>query len=315
MQDCEHVIAGAALIGGISYFHTYPYDLLSINERIIAATCDAAIATRKNSGKLEKVTYISSNYVVSGLKFPLSNQKPKRGLDINYTGNTLVSSPVIYNSLTIGSLTSSEYNVFDNIKVDIYSLNSNIKIQNTVMQFTVEIPYYPEYVSTPIGEPAIGTGIFLKSDNSFVNKLDVAGSASLPNQFYGLSTAVLTDNIKEVLFNYNTIRSNRSNMNNYLSIANGERGVYIREINKFDNVQVNNNTFYSINKGMSLIADVAGISPTINVLNNVFKKSSIQLAGGGISTYSVLIENANSTNQMSGGNIWVNSNTIYNKWN
>ena len=26
MQDCEHVIAGAALIGGISYFHTYPYD-------------------------------------------------------------------------------------------------------------------------------------------------------------------------------------------------------------------------------------------------------------------------------------------------
>lgn len=63
MQDCDHVIAGAALIGGISYFHTYPYDLLSINERIIAATCDAAIATQKNGGKLEKVTYISSSMV------------------------------------------------------------------------------------------------------------------------------------------------------------------------------------------------------------------------------------------------------------
>jgi len=63
MQDCVHVIAGAALIGGISYFHTYPYDLLSINERIIAATCDAAIATQKNGGKLEKVTYISSSMV------------------------------------------------------------------------------------------------------------------------------------------------------------------------------------------------------------------------------------------------------------
>ena len=36
-------MAGAALIGGISYFHTYPYDLLASNERIIAATCDAAI--------------------------------------------------------------------------------------------------------------------------------------------------------------------------------------------------------------------------------------------------------------------------------
>src|ERR1035437_2538345 len=39
----DHVIAGAALIGGISYFHTYAYDLLAQNERIIASTVDAAI--------------------------------------------------------------------------------------------------------------------------------------------------------------------------------------------------------------------------------------------------------------------------------
>ena len=32
------------MIGGISYFHTYAYDLLATNERIIAASCDAAIA-------------------------------------------------------------------------------------------------------------------------------------------------------------------------------------------------------------------------------------------------------------------------------
>ena len=31
------------MIGGISYFHTYAYDLLATNERIIAASCDAAI--------------------------------------------------------------------------------------------------------------------------------------------------------------------------------------------------------------------------------------------------------------------------------
>ena len=43
LADCDHFIAGAALIGGISYFHTYAYDLLATNERIIAATCDAAI--------------------------------------------------------------------------------------------------------------------------------------------------------------------------------------------------------------------------------------------------------------------------------
>jgi nucleoside-diphosphate-sugar epimerase len=44
LADCDHLVAGAALIGGISYFHTYAYDLLATNERIIAATCDAAIA-------------------------------------------------------------------------------------------------------------------------------------------------------------------------------------------------------------------------------------------------------------------------------
>ena len=36
LADCDHFIAGAALIGGISYFHAYAYDLLATNERIMA---------------------------------------------------------------------------------------------------------------------------------------------------------------------------------------------------------------------------------------------------------------------------------------
>jgi UDP-glucose 4-epimerase len=63
MRDADHVVAGAALIGGISYFHTYAYDLLAQNERIIASTCDAAIATKKAGGPLQKVTYLSSSMV------------------------------------------------------------------------------------------------------------------------------------------------------------------------------------------------------------------------------------------------------------
>jgi UDP-glucose 4-epimerase len=43
LADCDHFVAGAALIGGISYFHSFPYDLLAANERIIASSCDAAI--------------------------------------------------------------------------------------------------------------------------------------------------------------------------------------------------------------------------------------------------------------------------------
>ena len=63
LDGCDHLIAGAALIGGISYFHTYAYDLLAQNERIIAGTCDAAIAARRDGAPLRKVTYISSSMV------------------------------------------------------------------------------------------------------------------------------------------------------------------------------------------------------------------------------------------------------------
>lgn len=62
LSDADHFIAGAALIGGISYFHTYAYDLLAQNERIIASSVDAAIAAHK-AGRLEKVTYMSSSMV------------------------------------------------------------------------------------------------------------------------------------------------------------------------------------------------------------------------------------------------------------
>ncbi|MEH1127833.1 NAD-dependent epimerase/dehydratase family protein [Micromonospora sp. CPCC 206061] len=62
LTDCDHFIAGAAMIGGISYFHTYAYDLLATNERIMAASCDAAIAAHRD-GRLQKVTYMSSSMV------------------------------------------------------------------------------------------------------------------------------------------------------------------------------------------------------------------------------------------------------------
>jgi nucleoside-diphosphate-sugar epimerase len=62
IAKCEHVIAGAAMIGGISYFHAYAYDLLASNERIMASTCDAAIAAFR-AGTLKKLTYMSSSMV------------------------------------------------------------------------------------------------------------------------------------------------------------------------------------------------------------------------------------------------------------
>jgi UDP-glucose 4-epimerase len=62
LDGCEHFIAGAALIGGISYFHAYAYDLLATNERIMASSCDAAIKAHQ-AGTLKKMTYLSSSMV------------------------------------------------------------------------------------------------------------------------------------------------------------------------------------------------------------------------------------------------------------
>ncbi|PZG21561.1 NAD-dependent epimerase [Micromonospora craterilacus] len=62
LDGCDHLVAGAAMIGGISYFHAYAYDLLATNERIMAATCDAAIQAHRD-GRLAKVTYLSSSMV------------------------------------------------------------------------------------------------------------------------------------------------------------------------------------------------------------------------------------------------------------
>ncbi len=62
LSDCDHFVAGAAMIGGISYFHTYAYDLLAANERIIASSCDAAIKANRD-GRLRKMTYLSSSMV------------------------------------------------------------------------------------------------------------------------------------------------------------------------------------------------------------------------------------------------------------
>jgi len=61
-SNCDHVIAAAAMIGGITYFHEFAYDLLAENERILASTFDAAISSFK-SGKTKKITVISSSMV------------------------------------------------------------------------------------------------------------------------------------------------------------------------------------------------------------------------------------------------------------
>lgn len=61
LADCDHFVASAAMIGGISYFHEFAYDLLAENERITAAAFDAAIPAHQS--RLQKITVMSSSMV------------------------------------------------------------------------------------------------------------------------------------------------------------------------------------------------------------------------------------------------------------
>jgi UDP-glucose 4-epimerase len=60
--DVDQIVAAAAMIGGISYFHEFAYDLLAENERILAATFDAGIAAHK-AGTLDRMIVLSSSMV------------------------------------------------------------------------------------------------------------------------------------------------------------------------------------------------------------------------------------------------------------
>jgi nucleoside-diphosphate-sugar epimerase len=62
IEDCDIVVAGAAMIGGISYFHEFAYQLLAENERITASAFDAAIWAHKER-KLKKIIVMSSSMV------------------------------------------------------------------------------------------------------------------------------------------------------------------------------------------------------------------------------------------------------------
>ncbi|HKD78585.1 MAG TPA: NAD(P)-dependent oxidoreductase [Candidatus Angelobacter sp.] len=78
IADCDHFVAAAAMIGGISYFHQFAYDLLAENERITAAAFDTAIWAHRER-RLKKITVISSSMVFeSTSEFPTPEGAERR---------------------------------------------------------------------------------------------------------------------------------------------------------------------------------------------------------------------------------------------
>ena len=78
IADCDHFVICAAMIGGISYFHKYAYDLIAENERITAAAFDAAIWAHRGA-RLAKATLLSSSMVYESTgEFPTPEGAERR---------------------------------------------------------------------------------------------------------------------------------------------------------------------------------------------------------------------------------------------
>lgn len=76
-EGCEYIIANAAMIGGISYFHKHAYDLLATNEKLLANTFDCAINSFK-AGVCKRIIVMSSSMV-----FEATNRYPSKEDDIH----------------------------------------------------------------------------------------------------------------------------------------------------------------------------------------------------------------------------------------
>jgi nucleoside-diphosphate-sugar epimerase len=80
LEDCDYLIAGAAVVGGVNFLQQYPYTMLRDNEKITSATFEAA-KWAMWKGKLQKITVISSSQVfeaAEGKDLPVSEDSIRR---------------------------------------------------------------------------------------------------------------------------------------------------------------------------------------------------------------------------------------------
>jgi UDP-glucose 4-epimerase len=75
LKGCDHFVAGAAMVGGVTSFSELAYDFIAENERITVASFDAAIEAYKHD-RLKKITLISSSMVFeNATRFPTAESE------------------------------------------------------------------------------------------------------------------------------------------------------------------------------------------------------------------------------------------------
>jgi len=62
LTGADYFVVGAALVGGVGYFHRYPYDIFAATDRLTLAAIEAAVAAQAQ-GVLQRTLLLSSSMV------------------------------------------------------------------------------------------------------------------------------------------------------------------------------------------------------------------------------------------------------------
>lgn len=191
--------------------------------------------------------YCLQNAPLSSLKAPNNSTSSFVGINLNFVGRTQnAAGTPTYNCITIGDyITTSNFNVFDDLYYGIKAIDANIKCYNSVFQ---NMQWYFDFWS---GNFIGGIGIsHLTSTLEPNTNLNLTPPSpyynTRKNKFYDCSMGVYVGNIFEVSANYMEFRSQQTSSSLYQA---GKYGVYC-STDRFRQYDVNNNQFYNIENGI-----------------------------------------------------------------
>jgi hypothetical protein len=213
----------------------------------LASYANVVGATAANTGLPLASPYISNASYPPTVT--LAGAKPTAGIkliNVGFTQNPGLLSPT-YFEIKIGNNGPPNYNVFDNLVTCIEANTSNFTCINNVFQN-----------AQTIGKGGSGGGFginaFTKDGNNRIQVIPGIPTGSFNNKFFDCSRSVATTNYLEHHINYCDIRSTQVNPApaHFLNQP-GKFGVYMTTM-KFLKIEVNNNTLYNIENGITFNA-------------------------------------------------------------
>jgi hypothetical protein len=215
--------------------------------------------TSPSGGSSMQTPYINNTtYSVTGLKANnVSTVIITYGMVIQDVGYTNIPLGATFKDMTVGQNGggSSGFNCFDNLHVDIYSLNSNVTVINSVFQ-------NGNYANRSIVPTGVGIyAVASHADDVFNHnyRLQVfpgTPSGNFLNKFYDKKTCVDVTRYLQTEIKFAECYSSINDYSNSTYISNG----FLVNTNRYIKIHETDNKFYNIGNSMMVSLDVGFFS-------------------------------------------------------